>query len=222
MSNFQQASNILLKNILRNKSGLIDEDFFLKGSADWLTSNISIIFRRNTDRDLLQKNGFTDVKNDSNKILTHFGSTSGKIIHGILTYTNENFEIKIIYESASRRAPVSNFFAIEKFGDKNFIISASGVFVTKLAPLCKYIAKNTASCQKYVKDDPEYLENSDTGTWLKEKKLSGIFFNRYRRRLETCPQAKTSKSGHAIFHSFFRRVRATSMTRYRTRKTNFW
>ena len=46
-------------------------------------------------------------------------------------------------------------------------------------------------------------------------------FNRYRRRLETCPQAKTSKSGHAIFHSFFRRVRATSMTRYRTRKTNF-
>ena len=32
--------------------------------------------------------------------------------------------------------------------------------------------------------------------------------NRYRRVLETCPQAKTSKSGHAIFYSFFRRVRA--------------
>ena len=28
-------------------------------------------------------------------------------------------------------------------------------------------------------------------------------FNRYRRGLETCPQAKTSKSGHAIFFSFF-------------------
>ena len=26
---------------------------------------------------------------------------------------------------------------------------------------------------------------------------------RYRRGLETCPQAKTSKSGHAIFFSFF-------------------
>ena len=28
-------------------------------------------------------------------------------------------------------------------------------------------------------------------------------FNRYRRGLETCPQAETSKSGHAIFFSFF-------------------
>ena len=133
-------------------------------------SNLSIIFRRNSDRDLLQKIGFSEVKSDSNKILTHFGSTGGKIIHGILTYSAENFEIKIIYESASRRAPVSNFFAIEKFGDKNFIISERGVFVTKLSPLCKYITKNTTSCQKYVKDDPEYLENSDTGTWLKEQK----------------------------------------------------
>ena len=117
------------------------------------------------------------MKSHSSKILTHFGSTGGKIIHAILTYTAENFEIKIIYESASRRAPVSNFFAIKKFEDKNFIISESGVFVTKLAPLCKYIAKNTTSCKKYVKDDPEYLENSDTGTWLKEKKLSEIFMN---------------------------------------------
>ena len=37
-------------------------------------------------------------------------------------------------------------------------------------------------------------------------------FNRYRRGLETCTQAKTFKSGHAIFFLFFRRVRATSMT----------
>ena len=37
-------------------------------------------------------------------------------------------------------------------------------------------------------------------------------FNRYRRGLDTCAQAKTSKSGHAFFFSFFRRVRATSMT----------
>ena len=29
-----------------------------------------------------------------------------------------------------------------------------------------------------------------------------INFNRYRRGLETCPQAKTSKSGHAIFFFF--------------------
>ena len=28
-------------------------------------------------------------------------------------------------------------------------------------------------------------------------------FNRYKRGLETCPKAKTSKSGHAIFFSFF-------------------
>ena len=27
--------------------------------------------------------------------------------------------------------------------------------------------------------------------------------NRYRRGLETCPQAKTSKSGHAVFFFFF-------------------
>ena len=44
-------------------------------------------------------------------------------------------------------------------------------------------------------------------------------FNRYRRRLETCPQAETSKSGHAIFFSFFRRVRATSMTQRRVENT---
>ena len=38
------------------------------------------------------------------------------------------------------------------------------------------------------------------------------------------PQAKTSKSGHAIFISFFRRVRATSMTRRRVENTRvqFW
>ena len=49
-------------------------------------------------------------------------------------------------------------------------------------------------------------------------------FNRYRRGLETCPQAKTSKSGHAIFFSFFRRVRATSMTQRRVKNTrvHFW
>ena len=29
------------------------------------------------------------------------------------------------------------------------------------------------------------------------------FLNRYKRGLETCPQAKTSKSGHAILFSFF-------------------
>ena len=38
--------------------------------------------------------------------------------------------------------------------------------------------------------------------------------NPYRRRLETCPQPKTSKSGHAIILSFFdaseRRVRLSA------------
>ena len=35
------------------------------------------------------------------------------------------------------------------------------------------------------------------------RKLQSYFdFNRYRRGLETCPQAKTSKSGHAIFFFF--------------------
>ena len=50
------------------------------------------------------------------------------------------------------------------------------------------------------------------------------FINRYRRWLETCPQAKTSKSGHAIFFSFFRCVRATSMTQRRVENTrvHFW
>ena len=63
------------------------------------------------------------------------------------------------------------------------------------------------------------------GSWLKL-----IFFeliileiNRYRRGLETCPQAKTSKSGLAFF-LFFRRVRATSMTQRRVENTrvHFW
>ena len=44
------------------------------------------------------------------------------------------------------------------------------------------------------------------------------------RGLETNPQAKTSKSGHAILFSFFRRVRATSMTQRRVENTrvHFW
>ena len=48
--------------------------------------------------------------------------------------------------------------------------------------------------------------------------------NRYRRGLETCPQAKTSKSGQAILFSFFRRFRATSMTQRRVKNTrvHFW
>ena len=46
-------------------------------------------------------------------------------------------------------------------------------------------------------------------------------FNRYRRGLETCPQAKTSKSGHAILFFFFRRVRAPSMTQRWVENTRF-
>ena len=61
---------------------------------------------------------------------------------------------------------------------------------------------------------------------LRTKGLWVAYFvlNRYRWRLETCQQAKTSKSGHAIFFSFFRRVRATSMTQRRVEKNrvHFW
>ena len=45
------------------------------------------------------------------------------------------------------------------------------------------------------------------------------FVNRYRWWLETCSKAKTSKSGHAITFSFFRRVQATSMTQHRVENT---
>ena len=48
--------------------------------------------------------------------------------------------------------------------------------------------------------------------------------NRYRRGLETCPQANTSKSGHVFFFSFYRRVRRTSRTQRRVENTrvHFW
>ena len=57
-----------------------------------------------------------------------------------------------------------------------------------------------------------------------EKSLKVKGLNRYRRGLETFQQAKTSKSGHAIFFSFFRRVRAMSMTQRRVENTrvHFW
>ena len=52
-----------------------------------------------------------------------------------------------------------------------------------------------------------------------------VFFNRYRRGLETCPQAKTFKSERSattLFSCFFfRRVRATSMTQRRVEKLAF-
>ena len=46
--------------------------------------------------------------------------------------------------------------------------------------------------------------------------------NRYRRGPKTCPQAKTSKSGHAIFSLFSRRVRAMSMTQRRVENTRVY
>ena len=47
-----------------------------------------------------------------------------------------------------------------------------------------------------------------------------LVVSRYRRGLETCPQAKASKSGREYFSSFcFRRVRATSMTQRRVENT---
>ena len=61
--------------------------------------------------------------------------------------------------------------------------------------------------------------------FLREKQFNwNLCFNRYRRGLETCPQAKTSKSGREYFLLFFRRVRATSMTQRRVENTrvHFW
>ena len=51
-----------------------------------------------------------------------------------------------------------------------------------------------------------------------------FLLNRHRRGLEKYLQAKTSKIGHAIFCSFFQRVRPTSMTQRRVEKTrvHFW
>ena len=49
-------------------------------------------------------------------------------------------------------------------------------------------------------------------------------FSRYKRGLETCPQAKKSKSGHAIIVSFFRRILAKILTQRRVENTrvHFW
>ena len=52
--------------------------------------------------------------------------------------------------------------------------------------------------QKLPDENPPLI-SSDTHM----KRIEFDFFNRYRRGLGTCPQAKTSKSGHAIFLSFF-------------------
>ena len=63
---------------------------------------------------------------------------------------------------------------------------------------------------------------SDASKKRKENNVST--FGRFRPGLETCVQAKTSKSGHAMFFSFFRRIRATSMTQHRVENTrvHFW
>ena len=58
------------------------------------------------------------------------------------------------------------------------------------------------------------MSNSPTTLSLSNR-ISDV--NQYRRGFETCPQAKTSKSGISFF--FFRRVRATSMTQRRVENT---
>ena len=51
-----------------------------------------------------------------------------------------------------------------------------------------------------------------------------LLLNRYRRRLETCPKANLAESGREFFLLFFRRARATSMTKRRVENTrvHFW
>ena len=70
----------------------------------------------------------------------------------------------------------------------------------------------------------EVLTNMAKGSSFLFKLYFNRGYNRYRRGLETCPQAKPSKSGHAFFFSFFRRVRTTSMTQRRVENTrvHFW
>ena len=58
-------------------------------------------------------------------------------------------------------------------------------------------------------------------------RLDAEWVNRYRRRLETCPQAKTSKSWHANFFSFSdaseRRVwLSTAVHRVENTRVHFW
>ena len=56
--------------------------------------------------------------------------------------------------------------------------------------------------------------------WKRKKKC----LNRYRRGLETCPRAKTFKSGNAVFSFFSDLLRATSMTQRRVEnsRVHFW
>ena len=76
------------------------------------------------------------------------------------------------------------------------------------------------TCQKCQVNELLAAKFSQKGSLFEKFKIERKDFhdlfvpciNRYRRRLETCPQAKMSKSGHAIFFCFFRRARATSMT----------
>ena len=58
----------------------------------------------------------------------------------------------------------------------------------------------------------------------KKKKVIKLSIKRYRRGLETFPQAKTSKSGREYFSSFFRHVRATSRYQRQVENTrvHFW
>ena len=65
-------------------------------------------------------------------------------------------------------------------------------------------------------------------TVLDHNIMSVLFFpiiiNRYRRGLETCPQVKRPKVDTLFSSLFFRRVRATSMTKRRVENTrvHFW
>ena len=54
---------------------------------------------------------------------------------------------------------------------------------------------------------------------MQSKKSS---LNRYRRGLETCPQAKTSKSGHAIFFFFSEASERRVRHRVENTRVHFW
>ena len=68
------------------------------------------------------------------------------------------------------------------------------------------IRSNLTNIMNEGLNDEKLREKFSSGeTTLRSKDSGSKFFNlnRYRRGLETCPQAKTSKSGHTIFFSFF-------------------
>ena len=140
-------------------------------------------------------------------------------------YPQDNSDFTFVNTGLTKR--VVTWFGLQVSVTSDYIsILCPSLFKGSLAGLCQNM--NTDWRDDFKLRNGTVLEYpTSNGAKLSIVfKLSQIFIkiNRYRRGLETCPQAKTSKSGHAIFFSFFRRVRATSMTQRQVENTRvkFW